>query len=360
MPSNLLAGARVWLSGAVPEAGEASEQQRAAVANFVRLFSRGVFERGGHIIHGSHPSFVSILLEEAGNYRAKGGRKDCLVLAVSRWYSKDPSRAPVDVWRENAVVEETSEGRDHDQSLEILRKWMVARADAIVVVGGRQWPAVGGRAGVPLETIYAVERAIPCFLLGGLGGMARDFVSQNEHLLRNLKNGYTPNQNKELSLKEDVDNLAGEICEQLERLPLVRGKGSDGVSFRILALDGGGIKGMFTAAVLAAWERETKLKIVDHFDLIAGTSTGGILALGLGLGMSAADMVQFYRDKGKIIFPMTRLHNRWQRWLRHWILPKFSSKTLSKVLDEAYYKGGGRLFPYGSRSADLSFLAITF
>ena len=41
---------------------------------------------------------------------------------------------------------------------------------------------------------------------------------------------------------------------QLERLPLVRGHGSDSVSFRILALDGGGLKGAFTASVLATWE----------------------------------------------------------------------------------------------------------
>lgn len=46
--------------------------------------------------------------------------------------------------------------------------------------------------------------------------------------------------------------------------------------FRILALDGGGIKGAFTASILAAWEQDTGLRIVDHFDLIAGTSTGGM------------------------------------------------------------------------------------
>ena len=41
--------------------------------------------------------------------------------------------------------------------------------------------------------------------------------------------------------------------------------------FRILALDGGGIKGTFSAAVLAALEDATKLRCVDHFDLITGT-----------------------------------------------------------------------------------------
>ena len=58
--------------------------------------------------------------------------------------------------------------------------------------------------------------------------------------------------------------------------------------FQILALDGGGIKGLFSAAVLAAIESDLAINISDHFDLIAGTSTGGIIALGLGIGMRRA------------------------------------------------------------------------
>jgi patatin-like phospholipase/acyl hydrolase len=44
--------------------------------------------------------------------------------------------------------------------------------------------------------------------------------------------------------------------------------------FRILSLDGGGIKGAFSAAVLTEWEKHSGKVIADHFDLIAGTSTG--------------------------------------------------------------------------------------
>ena len=50
---------------------------------------------------------------------------------------------------------------------------------------------------------------------------------------------------------------------------------------RILALDGGGIKGVLEAAFLDAVETATGKRIADHFDLVAGTSTGGIIALGL-------------------------------------------------------------------------------
>ena len=71
---------------------------------------------------------------------------------------------------------------------------------------------------------------------------------------------------------------------------------------RILVLDGGGIKGAFSAAFLETIEENTGKRIADHFDLIAGTSTGGIIALGLGLGMSAKEITQFYVNDGPRIF----------------------------------------------------------
>jgi len=75
--------------------------------------------------------------------------------------------------------------------------------------------------------------------------------------------------------------------------------------FRILSLDGGGIKGAFTASVLTSLEEEIKGPIGEYFDLIAGTSTGGILALGLGLRIPAADILKFYREMGPDIFRAT-------------------------------------------------------
>ena len=78
--------------------------------------------------------------------------------------------------------------------------------------------------------------------------------------------------------------------------------------FRILSLDGGGIKGIFPAGVLAAIEREflKGKSIGDYFDLIAGTSTGGILALGLGAGLTAGEMLRMYLDEGHRVFPTKR------------------------------------------------------
>lgn len=73
--------------------------------------------------------------------------------------------------------------------------------------------------------------------------------------------------------------------------------------FQVLALDGGGLKGIFTAAYLAEFEANTGRPIADSFDLIAGTSTGGIIALALGLRRRAEDILAFYCDHGDAIFP---------------------------------------------------------
>ena len=106
--------------------------------------------------------------------------------------------------------------------------------------------------------------------------------------------------------------------------------------FRILALDGGGIKGTFTAAVLAAWEKETSLRVQDHFDLITGTSTGGILAIGLGLGLSGQEMLDFYKKRGPAIFPVTGFRRKLDRTIRQLFQPKFSQDVLRHELRAAF------------------------
>jgi predicted acylesterase/phospholipase RssA len=78
---------------------------------------------------------------------------------------------------------------------------------------------------------------------------------------------------------------------------------------RILAIDGGGIRGLIPAVVLAELERRTGRRIAELFDLVAGTSTGGILACGLtrpadagGAAYTAADLIGLYESEGPAIF----------------------------------------------------------
>jgi len=118
--------------------------------------------------------------------------------------------------------------------------------------------------------------------------------------------------------------------------------------FRILSIDGGGIRGIFPAAFLAGLERRYLggESVTRHFDLIAGTSTGGILAVGLGAGITAAELRDLIIVRGCEIFPPIR-----PRALE-WIIRRFRStcqvfkysyerKALERILQE---KLGDRKF----------------
>ena len=78
---------------------------------------------------------------------------------------------------------------------------------------------------------------------------------------------------------------------------------------RVLSLDGGGIRGIIPALVVAHLERQMGAPASELFDLIVGTSTGGILALGLSLQdkqggslLAAKRMVALYERHGAQIF----------------------------------------------------------
>lgn len=75
--------------------------------------------------------------------------------------------------------------------------------------------------------------------------------------------------------------------------------------FRILAIDGGGICGILPASVLSELEARylQGQPIGDYFDMIAGTSTGGIIALALSRGLTAAAIRDIYVERGGNIFP---------------------------------------------------------
>lgn len=106
------------------------------------------------------------------------------------------------------------------------------------------------------------------------------------------------------------------------------GQDASGTNFQILALDGGGIKGMFSAAVLAAWEEDFGIRTTDHFDLITGTSTGGIIALALGMGILPKDIVDFYRCEVGNVFSSLPMVG----FLKHLVMRKYPQEPLKEAL----------------------------
>ena len=103
-------------------------------------------------------------------------------------------------------------------------------------------------------------------------------------------------------------------------------------TFNILSIDGGGILGYYSAKVLDAISRRylPDRELSDQFDLIAGTSTGGIIALGLSIGMKPEEIAVFYRKFGKEIFPRK---NRKRVGL---FKEKFANKCLYNHLFECF------------------------
>jgi patatin-like phospholipase/acyl hydrolase len=102
--------------------------------------------------------------------------------------------------------------------------------------------------------------------------------------------------------------------------------------FQVLSLDGGGILGIFTAALLAGLENDLGSPILDHFDLVVGTSTGGIIAAALGAGLSPDEIVDFYVSEASTIFPGPRR----LRSVRGLIRPKYRNDGLQSLLQKVF------------------------
>ena len=98
----------------------------------------------------------------------------------------------------------------------------------------------------------------------------------------------------------------------------------------VLAIDGGGVRGVLPASFLAAVDEQIHGDVVDYFDLIVGTSTGGIIALGLGAGLTPAEIRDFYLERGPRIFSGISLIRR----ARHLATAKYDQQQLWTELDD--------------------------
>ena len=103
---------------------------------------------------------------------------------------------------------------------------------------------------------------------------------------------------------------------------------------QILVLHGGGYRGLFTASVLEQIQQGLKQPIFDAFDMIAGTSIGGIIALGLANGIAPKDIREKIEKKGPDLFPHRSLPGRIGRsFIRLFVAPYSQSKLKELIKD---------------------------
>ena len=141
-----------------------------------------------------------------------------------------------------------------------------------------------------------------------------------------------------------MERIDMEFCKPMNQEQTHETLGKQTRIRRILCIDGGGIKGTLPAAFLKALEDDLRKPVGSYFDLIAGTSTGGIIALGLSMGRSAEELLALYEKHGPVIFGQDNAKGPPRDWLsmkiwkfkefcRHVVKPKHDADILARVLD---------------------------
>lgn len=106
---------------------------------------------------------------------------------------------------------------------------------------------------------------------------------------------------------------------------------------KLLAVDGGGIRGVLSLQILAEIESvliaksgRSDYRLADYFDYVAGTSTGGIIATGISVGMSVREIMDFYLNNGAAMFDKAGILRRLQY--------QYNSEPLALQLQEVFGK----------------------
>jgi predicted acylesterase/phospholipase RssA len=99
--------------------------------------------------------------------------------------------------------------------------------------------------------------------------------------------------------------------------------------FRIISFSGGGARGIYQAVYLRELQKQFKGKLIDHFDLITGTSTGSIIAAAFACGIDQGQVVELFREKGPSIF-----QKRWFSWIRRG--SHYKAEPLRKAIESVF------------------------
>ncbi len=186
-----LTGVRVGLSGAIPEPEEwGGRALDWDILNAVTTLADTVFRGGGHLVHGSHPSFTPRILAQAEPYAEERG-EPVVTLVLSGLFADTPLARHLRDFRYqgvlslilvDAVIPPGREGRGvedpvvRNASLKAMRERLIDEMDVLIVMGGKRWAGSANKPGTLEELELAHARGIPTFPLGGLGGMAAELA----------------------------------------------------------------------------------------------------------------------------------------------------------------------------------------
>jgi patatin-like phospholipase/acyl hydrolase len=101
------------------------------------------------------------------------------------------------------------------------------------------------------------------------------------------------------------------------------------MTFKILSIDGGGIRGVYPAHILKCFEEKLGINLLESFDMIAGTSTGSIIAAGVASDIRACEIVNMYKEHGADIFKKKKSR-----------IPFKKQRTATQLLLESVYDSG--------------------
>lgn len=213
----------IGLSGAIPDRKDWSEiAMDRGILEFVALFSGIVFKYGGRIIHGCHPTFTPIILRQARLQAGERTRKPVTLIMSDLW-AHDMDRADIDSMTDVAeflVVPKIGNGGVEDvytrnNSLSEMRRVLIDVQNVMVAVGGKLHSDDGKVPGVGEEMELAAKKGIPRFLVGGLGGFAKELAKNLTP--SSLDNFLNHEENIALLATRDVSACVNIIFDHLAR-----------------------------------------------------------------------------------------------------------------------------------------------
>ena len=213
-----LKGYKVMLSGAIPERDYwESEISDFEILEFVSYFASLVFKKGGTIVHGSHPAFTPILVNEVKKF----GTKEQLIIKASKHFDLEwlnPFEDYCYIERvDKSVSYYSSENEERNSDLTFLRWRLVDDVDSIVAVGGKLHTSTDIRSGVKEEIELAMERSIPCYSVGSFGGESRRLYYEEK-----FENAFVSDNLASLQGNKDVSFISSAIVGVLENEKLTK------------------------------------------------------------------------------------------------------------------------------------------